>query len=70
MFSIKIYNFILPKYPEYGPIPLFNVCAGEDIAGKTMQHWRSGGKREELTYLDVEEALTLTAFNKLGWSMK
>jgi len=43
---------------------------GEDIAGKTMQHWRSGGKREELTYLDVEEALTLTAFNKLGGLQK
>ena len=33
---------------------------------KTLSHWKAGGRREDLSYFDVEDALSLRAFNKIG----
>lgn len=43
---------------------------GEDIMKKTLSHWKAGGRREDLSYLDVEDALSLRAFNKIGGLQK
>lgn len=42
------------------------MCVGKDIAATALEHWRSGRPREELTNLDLEEALSAEAYHELG----
>jgi len=45
------------------------VCSnngGEAITEKTLNHWKEGLRREELQLFDMEQLLTLWAFNEKG----
>lgn len=39
---------------------------GKDIAERTYSHWKSGGRRWELTVFDMEQVLNAAAFNEKG----
>jgi len=46
-----------------------HVCSnngGDAITEKTLDHWKSGLVREELRLFDMEQLLTLRAFNEKG----
>ena len=43
------------------------LIVGKDIAERTYSHWKSGGRRWELTVFDMEQVLNAAAFNEKGW---
>ena len=43
---------------------LFSNTAGNDITHKTIKHWEAGLKREDLTLADMEEVITMAAYNE------
>ena len=43
------------------------LVVGKDIAERAYSHWKSGGRRWELTVFDMEQVLNAAAFNEKGW---
>ncbi len=40
-------------------------AGGNEITNKTLQHWKKGKKREDITHLEMEEVLELSVFNQV-----
>ncbi len=63
----------IDHYPEINGVDyrkslfvFLSNTGGTDITRKTLQHWETGRAREELTMKEMEEIITLGAFNEKG----
>ena len=67
MYFFQNFHFtILHRISHLTVFFIFSNTGGNDITKKALEHWSAGRTREDITLKEMEEILTIGAFNEQG----